>query len=230
MGGIVEKVVPRNTPIPVASWRRNSPPTRTARPRMAIHVVQGEREMVDRLPQPGALRASGHSADDGGRRAHPRHLRGRCRRAAHGVGRGAHHRRRRSASRSSRPMASATTTWPTCSTTAWSNAEADMTRRLLTEARVEARRSLLALDAALAKDGALLTPEERAAIDAGARAPRGGDGRRQTATRSMPPPRRWRRSASPSPSGAWTAASARRCRACRSSELESRVRRVTRLL
>ena len=36
------------------------------------------------------------------------------------------------------------------------NAEDDMTQRLLTEARVEARRSLLALDAALAKDGALL--------------------------------------------------------------------------
>ena len=47
------------------------------------------------------------------------------------------------------------------------NAEADMTARLLTEARVEARRSLLALDAALAKDGSLLAAEERAALDAG---------------------------------------------------------------
>jgi molecular chaperone HscA len=47
------------------------------------------------------------------------------------------------------------------------NAEADMTQRLLTEARVEARRSLLALEAALAKDGALLDAEERTAIDAG---------------------------------------------------------------
>jgi molecular chaperone HscA len=47
------------------------------------------------------------------------------------------------------------------------NAEADMTQRLLTEARVEAKRSLLALEAALAKDGALLNVEERAAIDAG---------------------------------------------------------------
>jgi molecular chaperone HscA len=47
------------------------------------------------------------------------------------------------------------------------NAEADMMLRLLTEARVEAKRSLLALDSALAKDGALLNVEERAAIDAG---------------------------------------------------------------
>ncbi len=46
------------------------------------------------------------------------------------------------------------------------HAEDDMARRLLTEARVEANRSLLALDAALAKDGKLLSAEERAALDA----------------------------------------------------------------
>jgi molecular chaperone HscA len=45
------------------------------------------------------------------------------------------------------------------------NAEDDMARRLLTESRVEARRGLLALDAALAKDGALLTADERGEID-----------------------------------------------------------------
>jgi molecular chaperone HscA len=45
------------------------------------------------------------------------------------------------------------------------NAEADMTLRLLTEARVEARRSLLALEAALVKDGSLLSAEERVEID-----------------------------------------------------------------
>ena len=39
-------------------------------------------------------------------------------------------------------------------------------RRLLTEARVEARRNLLALDSALAKDGSLLSAEERAELDA----------------------------------------------------------------
>ena len=60
-------------------------------------------------------------------------------------------------------------------------AEEDMTRRLLTEARVEARRNLLALDAALAKDGALLSAEERAALDA-ARA-RLGDGDRRRRSR-----------------------------------------------
>ena len=38
-------------------------------------------------------------------------------------------------------------------------------QRLIAEARVEARRNLLALDAALAKDGTLLAAEERATID-----------------------------------------------------------------
>ena len=47
------------------------------------------------------------------------------------------------------------------------NAETDMAQRFLAEARVEGRRNLLALDAALAKDGSLLATEERAAIDAG---------------------------------------------------------------
>jgi molecular chaperone HscA len=39
-----------------------------------------------RLPQPGALRTARHSAHGGGCGAHPRHLPGRCRRAALGVG------------------------------------------------------------------------------------------------------------------------------------------------
>src|SRR3984893_976104 len=46
------------------------------------------------------------------------------------------------------------------------NAEADVTQRLLTEARVESKRSLLALDAALAKDGKLVCAEECGALDA----------------------------------------------------------------
>jgi molecular chaperone HscA len=47
------------------------------------------------------------------------------------------------------------------------HAEADMTLRFLTEAKVEAKRSLLALEAALAKDGGLLSAEERGELDAG---------------------------------------------------------------
>jgi molecular chaperone HscA len=46
------------------------------------------------------------------------------------------------------------------------HAEDDMTLRLLTEARVEARRNLLAFEAALARDGALLSVAERSELDA----------------------------------------------------------------
>ena len=48
------------------------------------------------------------------------------------------------------------------------NAEADMQRRLLIEAQVDADRVLQALAAALAADGALATVEDRAAIAAAA--------------------------------------------------------------
>src|SRR5260221_12470806 len=43
--------------------------------------------------------------------------------------------------------------------------ETDVTTRLLVEQRVEAERILSALQVALAEDGSLLTPEERAPID-----------------------------------------------------------------
>ncbi len=48
---------------------------------------------------------------------------------------------------------------------AFANAQTDVDQRMLTEARVEARRILGALDSALRADEALLEPEDRAAID-----------------------------------------------------------------
>ncbi len=89
---------------------------------MAIHVVQGEREMVEDCRSPGTLRALGYPragdpADDRRCRMNPHHLRRRCRRVD-GVGRGERTTRRAAHRGQAVPTASATTTWPTCSTTA----------------------------------------------------------------------------------------------------------------
>ncbi len=165
MGGIVEKVVPRNTPIPV-QLAQDFTTYQDGQTAMAIHVVQGEREMVadcrslahfELLGIPpmtaGAARIRVSFAVD-----------------ADGL-------LTVSAEERTTGVAQRIEVKPSYGLShddmadmlydSLDNAEADMMQRLLTEARVEAKRSLLALDSALAKDGGLLNAEERAAIDAG---------------------------------------------------------------
>ncbi|TAJ39937.1 MAG: Fe-S protein assembly chaperone HscA [Reyranella sp.] len=165
MGGIVEKVVPRNTPIPV-QLAQEFTTYQDGQTAMAIHVVQGEREMVADCRSLARFELSGIPPMTAGA------ARIRVSFAVDADGLLAV-----SAEERTTGVAQRIEVKPSYGLShedmadmlydSLDNAETDMMQRLLAEARVESRRSLLALDAALAKDGALLTTEERAAIDEG---------------------------------------------------------------
>jgi molecular chaperone HscA len=165
MGGIVEKVVPRNTPIPV-QLAQEFTTYQDGQTAMAIHVVQGEREMVVDCRSLARFELSGIPPMTAGA------ARIRISFAVDADGLLAV-----SAEERTTGVAQRIEVKPSYGLShddmadmlydSLDNAEADMTQRLLVEARVEARRNLLALDAALEKDGPLLTGEERAVIDQG---------------------------------------------------------------
>jgi molecular chaperone HscA len=164
MGGLVEKVVPRNTPIPV-QLAQEFTTYQDGQTAMAIHVVQGEREMVDDCRSLARFELTGIPPMTAG----AARIRVRFAVDADGL-------LTVSAEERTTGVAQRIEVKPSYGLShedmadmlydSLDNAEEDMARRLLTESRVEAKRGLLALDAALAKDGALLTPEERGEIDA----------------------------------------------------------------
>ncbi|MCC7273425.1 MAG: Fe-S protein assembly chaperone HscA [Alphaproteobacteria bacterium] len=166
MGGIVEKVIERNTPIPVARAQEFTT-YQDGQTGMLFHVVQGEREMVDEcrslarfeltgippmtagaarirvsfaVDADGLLTVTAQEKTTGARQ----HVEVR---PSYGLGEDEMARMLRDS---------------------MEHASDDMGRRLLIEARVEARRVLLALDAATKADAALLPADERAAIAAAA--------------------------------------------------------------
>ncbi len=165
MGGIVEKVVPRNTPIPV-QLAQDFTTYQDGQTAMAIHVVQGEREMVADCRSLARFELLGIPPMTAG----AARIRVSFAVDADGL-------LTVSAEERTTGVAQRIEVKPSYGLShddmadmlydSLDNAEADMTQRLLTEAKVEARRNLLALDAALAKDGALLAVEERAALDEG---------------------------------------------------------------
>jgi molecular chaperone HscA len=164
MGGLVEKVVPRNTPIPV-QLAQEFTTYQDGQDAMAIHIVQGEREMVDDCRSLARFELSGIPPMTAG----AARIRVSFAVDADGL-------LTVSAEERTTGVAQRIEVRPSYGLShddmadmlydSLDNAEEDMTRRLLAEARVEARRSLLALDAALAKDGALLSVDERGAMDA----------------------------------------------------------------
>jgi molecular chaperone HscA len=164
MGGLVEKIVPRNTPIPV-QLAQEFTTYQDGQSAMAIHVVQGEREMVADCRSLARFELLGIPPMTAG----AARIRVTFAVDADGL-------LTVSAEERTTGVAQRIEVKPSYGLShedmadmlydSLEHAEDDMTRRLLTEARVEAERGLLALDGALAKDGGLLSGEERAELDA----------------------------------------------------------------
>jgi len=158
MGGLVEKIIHRNTPIPVAKAQEFTT-YQDGQTGMIVHVVQGEREMVDQNrslarfelsgipPQvagAGRVRVSFAVDADGlltvSAREETTGTETRVEvKPSYGLGEGEIERMLRAS---------------------MEHARDDVTRRLLAEARVEAERVRFATEAALAADGALLVDGE----------------------------------------------------------------------
>ena len=163
MGGIVEKVIDRNSPIPVAK-AQDFTTYQDGQTGMLVRVVQGERETVDACRSLGRFELLGI----------PPMVAGAARiQVTFAVD--ADGLLTVSAMEKTTGVKAEIAVKPSYGLSesemadmlrdSLVHAREDMEQRLLIEARVEAERVLLALNAALAADGALLTQPERAGID-----------------------------------------------------------------
>lgn len=168
MGGLVEKIIPRSSPIPVAR-AQDFTTFRDGQTAMAVHVVQGEREVVDACRSLARFELRGIPPMAAG----AARIRVTFQVDADGL-----------LSVSAREMTSGVeasiVVKPSYGLTdeeivrmlqeGNSSAEADMQARKLREEQVEAKRLLESTASALTQDGDLLSPEEQAEIDRLARA------------------------------------------------------------
>ena len=163
MGGLVEKIVPRNTPIPV-QLAQDFTTYQDGQAAMAIHVVQGERELVADCRSLARFELLGIPPMTAG----AARIRVAFAVDADGLLTVSAQERTTGVSQRVEVKPSYGLSHEDMAEMLYDSlehAEEDMTARLLGEARVEARRSLLALDSALAKDASLLSPEERTVLD-----------------------------------------------------------------
>lgn len=163
MGGLVEKIIPRNTPIP-GGYGQEFTTYQDGQQAMMVHVVQGEREMVEQNRSLAKFTLSGIPPMAAG-----------AARILVTFSIDADGLLTVNAQEKTSGLVQTVEVKPSYGLTddelahmleeSMEHAREDMAKRMIIEARVEADRALMAVRAALAADGDLLSEIERIAIE-----------------------------------------------------------------